>query len=93
MIVAAFVSFFSFYLVLSHLPAHWMRRIVGQKGKVDVILHVTVIWMFLGTSTAGLLQAEAAAICFSLYLRGYHYLKGYEVIERGRWVRYPGAMT
>lgn len=93
MVVAAFVTFFSFLLVLNHLPSHWMRRLVGYCGFVDIVLHVSIIALFLGTSTQGLLQAEAAGICFSLYLRGYRYLMGYERLEGLKWMRYSGKLT
>lgn len=93
MIVAAFVSFFSFYFLLSHLSPTARRRMVGYKGPIDVMLHGSVIWLFLGTSTMGLLQAEAAAICFSIYLRGYSYLYGYERYISGSWQRFAGRLT
>ena len=93
MIVSTFVSFISFMLIIHHLPKHWIRRLVGYKGWVDLVLHGTIIWLFMGTSTHGLLQAEAAGICFSLYLRAYAYFAGYEKIEKGRWMRYPGVLT
>lgn len=93
MILAAFVSFFAFLLVLWHLPNHWMRRLVGHKGWVDLILHGTILWMFLGTSTMGLLQAEAAGICFSLYLRAYAGMRSTQrmVYRKGRihWYDVP----
>lgn len=94
MFVAAFVTFCSFMLLMSHMNPRTLRRLVGYKGKVDVVLHATVIFMFIGTSTDGLLQAEAAAIMFSLFLRGYRYLKGYEVYQRKvGWVRFSGRLT
>lgn len=92
MFVAMFITFFSFALLLSHLSSSTVRKIVGYKGIVDVLLHATVIWLFMGTMQ-GLLQAEAAAICFSLYLRGYHWALGYERIVNGRWQRYAGKFT
>lgn len=93
MIVATFISFFSFWLLVSHISPRIMRRLVGYKGVVDVVMHGTIIWMFLGTSTDGLLQAEAAGILFSLYLRGYHKLFGYERLVNMRWQRYSGMLT
>lgn len=97
MFVAAFITFCSFMLLISHVAPQTMRRLVGYKGKVDLVLHGTVIAMFIGTSTDGLLQAEAAAIMFSLFLRGYRYTMGYESLERSRfklsWVRYPGRFS
>jgi len=93
MIVAAFVSFFSFYFLLSHLSPSTRRKMVGYKGVFDVLLHGAVIYLFLGTSTMGLLQAEAAAICFSLYLRGYSHFYGYERLVDGKWQRFAGKLT
>lgn len=93
MIIAMFVTFFSFALLFTHVSKSTMRRIVGYKGWVDLLLHGTVLYIFLGTSTNGLLQAEAAAILFSLYLRGYSYLLGYERLSKGKWQRYAGRLT
>ena len=45
-------------------------------------IHTTVIVLFLGTSTLGLMQAELSAIMFSLSLRVYRYLFGYSRLER-----------
>lgn len=91
--LAAFISFGSVWFLLTHLPTYWMRRIVGYKGWVDVLLHGTVIFMFFGTSTLGLIQAELAAIMFSISLRAYRQLFGFEKLKRGRWIRFAGRLT
>jgi hypothetical protein len=94
-LIDAFVSFFAMYLIISHLSARSLRRLVGYKGYVDAVLHVSVIYMFFATSTEGLLQAEAAAIMFSLWLRAYRWASGFErynVAER-RWMRFNGRFT
>jgi hypothetical protein len=90
---AALVTFIGALLMLAYLPAQIMRRLVGQyRWMIDVSLHGSILWMFLGTSTLGLIQAEAAGIGISLYLRWYARHKGREVREErdGRkvWVRY-----
>ena len=94
MFVAAFITFCSFMLLISHMAPRTMRRLVGYKGKVDLVLHGTVIFLFFNTSTDGLLQAEAAAIMFSLFLRSYRYCMGYEVFtfKRG-WIRHAGRFA
>lgn len=92
MILATFVTFISFLFLVTHLPKRWMLRIVGYKGLADLTIHGTILYMFLGTSTDGLLQAEAAGILFSLYIRGYRYIRGYEVRRNGKWVRFPPGM-
>ncbi len=93
MFIAAFVSFVSFALLMQHMSPQTMRRLVGYKGYVDVMLHGTILYMFLGTSTMGLLQAEAAGICFSLYLRFYSWAFGYERIRNFKWQRFAGRFT
>lgn len=92
-LVAALVSFASFWLLFSHISRPTMRKLVGYKGYVDVCLHSTILILFFGTSTDGLLQAEAAGIMFSIYLRVYSYFAGYEKLVAGRWVRHAGRLT
>ena len=91
--IDGFVTFFAVWMLTTHLPSHWMRRIVGYCGWVDLILHGSILMLFLGTSTIGLLQAEAAGICFSLYLRGYRKLNGFERMSTKGWIRYAGVWT
>ena len=93
MFISMLVSFASFWLLLSHISKPAMRKLVGYKGWVDVCLHSTILFMFFGTSTDGLLQAEAAGILFSIYLRAYSYFAGYEKLQAGRWVRFAGRLT
>lgn len=95
-LIGALVSFASVWFLLTHLPSRWMRRLVGYKGWIDLVLHGTVILLFFGTSTLGLLQAELAAILFSISLRVYRKLNGYEKLHRRGiklvWIRYAGAI-
>jgi hypothetical protein len=93
MILAAIISFVSMLLLISHLSPKWLRRVSGYKGIFDVVLHGSILFMFFGTSTEGLLQAECAGIFFSLWLRGYRWLFGYERLVGGRWVRFTGWLT
>jgi hypothetical protein len=97
MFAEALVSFFAIQLLLSHFSNSTMRKIIGYKGYVDVCLHGTVMFLFFGTSTEGLIQAEAAAILFSLWLRVYAKLFGFERLHRNglklAWVRYPGRFA
>lgn len=93
MFVAMFVSFMGVALLLTHLKPTTMRKLVGYKGFVDVFLHGAILYLFMGTSTMGLLQAEAAGICFSLYLRAYAYAFGYERLHDFKWRRHAGRFT
>jgi len=87
------ISFTSFWLLSSHLSAQTMRRLVGYKGWVDVVLHCTIIFLFIGTSTDGLMQAEGAGILFSVSLRLYRWAMGYERRVDGAWQRYAGRLS
>jgi hypothetical protein len=87
------ISFTGFWLLASHLSPQTMRRLVGYKGWVDVVLHCTIIFMFIGTSTDGLMQAEGAGILFSISLRAYRYFMGYERLTARGWQRYAGRFA
>lgn len=90
---AALISFFGIVLLSWHLSRSTMQRIVGYAGYIDVLLHGSVIYLFIGTSTLGLMQAELSAIFFTLALRAYRYLRGYQRFERMRWVTYAGIWS
>ncbi len=93
MLFAAAVTFASLLLLLAHLPRQWSRRFAGYAGPVDLLLHGTLLYMFIGTSTTGLIQAEAAGVCVSLLIRAYRWLFGYEKFGRRGWKRFAGALT
>jgi len=93
MLAAAAISFVGIALLLSHIPSRWARRLAGYAGPVDVLLHGALIYMFIGTSTVGLLQAEAAGICVSLLIRAYRWLLGCEKLTLRGWKRVAGALT
>lgn len=93
MFVMMLISFASFWLLASHMSPRGMRRLVGYKGYVDVVLHCTIIFMFIGTSTDGLLQAEGAGILFSISLRVYRWVFGYERLTTHGWQRYAGRLA
>lgn len=91
-LIAALISFGSIAMVLTHSP-RVMYRLAGYAMPVDVLLHGTILWMFLGTSTLGLIQAEAAGILFSLSLRGFRWAFGYERLVKFRWTRFDGRIA
>lgn len=92
-LIAALISFGSFALIATHLSPSTVRRAMGYAIWIDIVMHVSILAMFLGTSTLGLLQAEAAGIMFSLSFRVYRWAFGYEKLTRRGWVRYSGAFT
>ena len=86
---AALISFFALLTVTWHLPRSTCRKIVGYALWIDIALHVSVIALFMGTSTLGLMQAELSAIFATLAIRTYRYLFGYARIRRdGMLVRW-----
>lgn len=79
---AALITFFGFALLSTHLGRTGMMRLAGYSGWMDLIVHGTVITLFLGTSTLGLMQAELSAIMFTVALRSYRYFIGYSRLMR-----------
>lgn len=93
-LIAAIISFGSFALILTHIKDQSIvRRAMGYALWIDIVMHVSILWMFMGTSTLGLLQAEAAGIMFSLSFRVYRWCFGYERLTIKGWVRYAGVFT
>lgn len=91
---AALITFFSISLLMNaYLSADTRYKIAGQwAGRIDLLIHASVIMLFIGTSTLGLMQAELAAIVFTVYNR-YYYRWMYGALyknARGKWVYQPG---
>lgn len=92
-LAAALITFFGFALLCTHLSRESMQRIAGYAMWFDIVVHGSVIYLFMGTSTLGLMQAELSAIMFTVALRSYRYLRGFQRFERMRWVTYSGVMS
>lgn len=92
-LAAALISFFAMMLLTIHLSRTTMRRIAGYALVFDIMLHAGVLYMFMGTSTLGLLQAELSAIMATVSLRAYRLCLGYEKLTAKGWVRYTGIFT
>lgn len=90
---AALITFFAMFCITWHLSRTTCQRIAGYALFVDLLIHGSVLYVFLGTSTLGLMQAELSAIFFTLALRGYRFAFGYQRVARGRWVLYPGSFA
>jgi hypothetical protein len=95
-LILACVTFTGIMLIASHLEAQTLRRLVGYKLQVDIVLHGCIIVLFHSTF-AGLMQAEFAGIMISISLRLYRHFMGYETLERiGAklvWKRHEGTLT
>lgn len=79
---AALITFFAFALLSTHLGRKGMMRVAGYAAYLDLIVHGSMIALFLGTSTLGLMQAELSAILFTVSLRTYRYFIGFSRLER-----------
>lgn len=90
---AALITFFAMFCITWHLSRATCQRIAGYALLVDLLIHGSVLYVFLGTSTLGLMQAELSAIFFTFALRGYRFAFGYQRVAGGRWVLYPGAFA
>lgn len=92
-LAAALISFLGFSLLALHLKRRTLQRIAGYAMYFDLVLHTGVIYLFMGTSTLGLLQAELSAIFATCALRAYRLLIGFQRYERWTWVSYAGLLT
>jgi hypothetical protein len=79
---AALISFFAFMMIATHLNMVQVRRVLGYAMFIDIALHTTIIALFIGTSTLGLMQAELSAILFSIALRVARWAIGYSRLSR-----------
>lgn len=93
-LAAALITFFAFLALSLHLSRDALRRVAGYALPIDIIIHTSVIFLFFGTSTLGLLQAELSALMFTFALRTYRWAFGYSVLRRHkltlRWVTTRG---
>lgn len=92
-LAAALISFLGFGLLALHLKRRTLMRIAGYAMWFDIVVHGSVIYLFMGTSTLGLLQAELSAIFMTIALRTYRVLIGYQRYEAWTWVSYTGLLT
>jgi len=94
-LAAALISFFSISLLMNaYLEPVTRYKVAGQwAGRIDLLIHGTVILMFMGTSTLGLIQAELAAIIWTLYNRYfYRWFRGASYKNsRNKWYFVPGV--
>lgn len=93
-LAAAIISFASITLLMSaYMSPETRLKVAGQwAGRIDILVHVSVLLMFIGTSTLGLIQAELAAIMFTIYNR-YYYRNVHGAAyknSKGRWYTVPG---
>lgn len=93
-LASAIISFASITLLMNaYMQKATRLKVAGQwAGRIDLMVHTTVILMFIGTSTLGLIQAELAAIMFTVYNRyWYRWARGASYKnDKGNWYTVPG---
>ena len=85
----AITMFIAFIFLMTWVPAHWKRRVVGYGLLADISVHVVFQTMFGGDAEgrAGLLLA-GVMINGTMHL--YRKMAGWEKLSFDGWVRYDG---
>lgn len=86
------VMYISLLFLASWIDAKWKRRLVGFGLLTDVSIHVCLQYLFGGDGD-GRIAMLFAGVLMNATMHLYKRLYGYERIEKGQWVRYPGALT
>lgn len=89
----AITMYIAVLFLVSWVPAHWKRRIVGYGFLSDITVHFVLQTLFGGDANgrAGLLLA---GVLINLTMHGYRRFFGYEKLVLGQgWMRYAGQLT
>lgn len=86
-----FAMWIAFIFLVSWLPMHWKRRIVGYGFISDVTVHIVLQTLFGGDS-GGRVAMLFAGILINLTMHGFRYVCGYEKLSTKGWVRYAGRI-
>ena len=88
----AITMYIAVLFLVSWVPAHWKRRIVGYGFLSDITVHFVLQTLFGGDANgrAGLLLA---GVLINLTMHGYRRFFGYEKLTGSGWVRYAGQLT
>ena len=81
----------SFLFLVSWVPAHIKRRIVGYGFISDITVHIVLQSLFGGDS-AGRAGMLFAGILINVTMHVYRYMLGYEKLRGGKWVRFTGLV-
>jgi hypothetical protein len=84
LLIGAAIVFAFFVFIFHNASAYRLTQIVGYVWIPDVLMHGTVVYMFIGNGFA-LMCAELAAVCMSVYMRGVRRAIGLRRLERRGW--------
>lgn len=82
----------AFIFLMSWVPAHIKRRIVGYGFIADISVHILLQTLFGGDS-AGRLGMLLGGIFINITLHTYRRICGYEKFRGGKWVRFRGLIV
>jgi hypothetical protein len=80
----AAITFAFFVFIFHNASAYRLTQIVGYVWIPDLIMHGSVVYMFIGNGVV-LIAAELAAVCMSMYMRGVRRAIGLRRLERRGW--------
>lgn len=85
----AISMYIAFIFLMTWVPAHWKRRVVGYGLLADITVHVVLQSMF-GGDAAGRAGLLLAGVMINGTMHLYRRLAGYEKLSWDGWVRYDG---
>lgn len=85
----AITMFIAFIFLMTWVPAHWKRRVVGYGLMADISVHCVLQTMF-GGDAAGRAGLLLAGVMINMTMHLYRRTAGYEKISFDGWIRYDG---
>lgn len=67
------------------MEAYIIRRFLGYAKIMNAAMHTTFIYAFFATSSAGMIQAELAAILITIAMFTLRWAIGYSYLVRSGW--------
>lgn len=79
----------AFIMLVSWVPMHWKRRIVGYGLIADITVHVVLQALF-GGDAGGRVAMLFAGLLINATMHAFRYGFGYEMLSVKGWRRYKG---
>lgn len=86
------VMWVSFVFLMSWVPAHWKRRIVGYGFISDISVHVVLQTLF-GGDAAGRVSMLFAGVLINASMHLYRRVAGYEKLTMDGWQQFSSNGT
>ena len=79
----------AFIFLVSWIPMHWKRRIVGYGLATDITVHVVLQTLF-GGDAGGRVAMLFAGILINLTMHGFRWGFGYDKLTARGWIHFKG---